>query len=729
MPVPRQSVGAHLAEQATLSWGPNDKHRLLNTSLPRVDGMVKATGVAKYTYDAKPAGMLFGRLLLSPIARGKVSSYDDSAAKAIPGVKMILQGDPVAKSRDILFEGAVIAAVAAVTPEIAADAIKAIVVKFDAEPFIVSADDAFKPEAPKVWDSGNITKSEVRGDRAKVEDALSRCDATVDVEYRTPRLHHCCLETHGLVVDYTGGETATVYASTQATHSIPGDAAGQLGLKQDAVKAIVQNMGGGFGSKFGIGMPGLWACKLSKETSLPVRMMLTRGDEFIAGGNGPASVQKVHAGVNKDGTIAAFLTEQYSLGGIAGKGSLAGLPYIYDCKSVYRESSGIHTNEDASVALRAPGHPQASFAMESLMDELAEKIGMDPVEFRKKNQGDESWHRQLDVGAKAIGWETRNAKPDSGEGFLQRGIGCGLGQWNSQGHPQCVVTVTISKSGDVVASVGSQDLGTGTRTYIRAIVAEELGLNMDDVKEEIGDSDLGDANGSGGSTTAASLSPAVKDAAVKAKLAFAERIAPVLGASAADVRFDDRTILANDKKLTWQQACAALPAAGLSVVGTFQKGLSGKGVHGACFAEVEVNMRTGYIRPVKMVHVQDSGLPLNRLAMESQINGGMIQALGMALYEGRVMDEKLGIMLNPELGSYKLPGCLEMPELVPIIDDGDTRPEVIGIAESTNVAGVGAVANAVYNACGVRIRELPITPDKILMGLEAMKATAAKGQA
>ena len=720
-----------MAEQATLSsslsWGPNDKHRLLNTPLPRVDGMVKATGVAQYTYDAKPIGMLYGRLLLSPIAHGKVSSYDDSAARAVPGVKAILKGDPVGKSRDILFQGAVIAAVAAITPEIAADAIKAIVVKYDAEPFIVTADEAFKPDAPKVWDTGNVVKGEIRGDRGKVEEALTHCDATVDVEYRTPRLHHCCLETHGLVVDYTGGEKATVYASTQATHSIPGDAAGQLGLKQADVQAIVQNMGGGFGAKFGIGLPGLWACKLSKETSLPIKVMLTRVDEFLAGGNGPASVQKVRAGVNKDGTLAALLTEQYSLGGIAGKGSLAGLPYIYDCKNVYRQSSGIHTNEDASVALRAPGHPQASFAMESLMDELAEKIGMDPVEIRRKNQDDASWHRQLDVGAKAIGWERRNAKPASGEGYLKRGMGCGLGQWNSQGHPQCVVTVTITRSGDVVASVGSQDLGTGTRTYIRAIVAEELGLNMDDVREEIGDSDLGDANGSGGSTTAASLSPAVKDAAVKAKLAFADRVAPVLGAAAADVKFDDRSVSANDKKLTWRQACAALPAAGLSVVGTFQKGLSGKGVHGACFAEVEVDMRTGAIRPIKMVHVQDSGLPLNRLAMESQINGGMIQAIGMALFEGRVMDEKLGIMLNPELGSYKLPGCLEMPELVPIIDDGDSRPEVIGIAESTNVAGVGAIANAVYNACGVRVRELPITPDKILMGLESLKATAMHG--
>jgi len=170
-------------------------------------------------------------------------------------------------------------------------------------------------------------------------------------------------------------------------------------------------------------------------------------------------------------------------------------------------------------------------------------------------------------------------------------------------------------------------------------------------------------------------------------------------------------------RLDWKQACAALPAAGLSIRGEWKPGLSGSGAHGASFAEVEVDMETGYIRPIKMVHVQDGGLILNRAGAQSQINGGMIQSLGMALYEGRVMDSKTGIMLNSGFGDYKLAGCLEIPELIPIIDDGDDRQVVIGIAEPANIPGVGAVANAVYNACGVRVRELPITPDKILNGL------------
>jgi xanthine dehydrogenase YagR molybdenum-binding subunit len=243
---------------------------------------------------------------------------------------------------------------------------------------------------------------------------------------------------------------------------------------------------------------------------------------------------------------------------------------------------------------------------------------------------------------------------------------------------------------------------------------------MADIAEEIGNSKLGNANASGGSTTAASLAPAVKDAAFNIRQAMAERLAPLLGVGAKldDVKFAAGSVAGNGKNLTWKQACAALPAAGLSATGKWQPGLSGGGVHGACFAEVEVDVETGHVRPLKMVHVQDVGLPLNRTALESQINGGMIQGMGMALWEGRVMDETLGVMLNPGLGDYKIPGCLEMPELVPIIDDDDKRQAVIGVAEPAIIPSVGALANAVFNACGARIRDLPITADKVLMALQ-----------
>jgi xanthine dehydrogenase YagR molybdenum-binding subunit len=699
-----------------LSWGPNDKHRLLNTKLRRADGPAKTTGTAIYTHDVRLPGMLFARFVCSPHAHAEVKNVDTSAAEKIKGVKAVV---PV--GGQIRYQGQPVVAIAATTQEAAQDAVKAVVVDYEVLPHVVTAEEAMKPGAQSVFPpdrqrGGRGGGGQARGNPEPVADALASCDAVVEAEYRTKIVHHCCLETHGVCVDYRGGDSATVYATTQGTHTIPGDAARILDLDESNVTGIVENMGGGFGSKFGIGIAGQWALKLSKQLSVPVKMMLTRKDEFLTAGNGPGSIATVKAGVSKDGTLVAINAVQHGLAGV-GRGNIAPLPFQYKAQHVYQEETAIHTNEDSSVAMRAPGFPQASFAMESLMDELAYKIGMDPVEFRKKNVADPFHRRQLDMGAKAIGWEKRNPTPGAGSGVLRRGMGCGIGSWGGGGGPQCVVTVTIGRDGSIVAAVGSQDLGTGTRTYIRAIVAEELGLGMEDVLEKIGNSKLGGANSSGGSTTAASLAPAVKDAAFKARMEMAKRIAALLGVPADAVVFADGKVSAGDKSMDWKQACAALPAAGLSVVGEWKPGLSGKGAHGASFAEVEVDMETGYIRPIKMCHVQDGGLILNRMAAESQINGGMIQSLGMALYEGRVMDSKLGIMLNSGFGDYKLAGCLEIPELIPIIDDGDTRQAVIGIAEPANIPGVGAVANAVYNACGVRVRELPITPDKILNGL------------
>jgi xanthine dehydrogenase YagR molybdenum-binding subunit len=725
-------------------WGPNDKHALLNHRLTRVDGPVKVSGAAQYTHDRRLPGMLYGRVLRSPHAHARVRSVDLSEARRIPGVRAVVgatdeevvegsnraaeeaekknrvdtgEAKPARKELVALFAGMPVAAVAATTPEIAEDALRAIRVEYEVLPHVVRAEDALKEDAPKVYPEGNLEPKDKRGDAAKVAEAFKQCDVVVEAEYRTPIIHHSSLETHGNVVDYRGGGEATVYASTQGTFTIPGDAAQELGLKESAVTAVVEHMGGGFGSKFGIGVEGMMACRLSKQAKAPVHLMLTRKDEFLLAGNRSGSWQKFKAGATRDGKLVAFQATQYQLGGL-GDGSQAGQPYIYTAANAYRERIAIHTHEDSSRAMRAPGHPQASFAVESLMDELAYKLGMDPVEFRKKNLKDAVYHRQLDRGAREIGWERRNRTPGGGAAVLKRGMGCGIGTWGGGGGPQCQVDVTVARDGSVTVAVGTQDLGTGTRTFTRAIVAEELGLQVKDVVERIGDSRLGSANSSGGSTTSASLAPAVKDAAVKARLAVAEKLSPLLGgAKPEQITFGAGNVSAGGKSLAWKQACAALPSTGVKAHGEWQSNLAASGVHGVCFAEVEVDTETGHVRPVKMVHVQDVGLPLNRLAVESQINGGMIQSLGMALWEGRVMDARLGLQLNADFGDYKLPGSLEIPELVPLIDDEDKREAVIGVGEPSIIPSVGALVNAVFNACGVRVRELPATPDKILMGL------------
>ena len=709
-----QMVEIEVDADAGPGWGPNDKHTLLNHRYTRVDGPLKVAGMARYTYDQRLPGMLYARILRCPHAHARVTSMDTDAASKIPGVKAIIPA-PLSELR---FAGAPVAAVAATTPEIAGDAVRAIKVNYEVLPHVVHAAAAIRPDAPKVLaEEDNLKEAAKNGDPQKAEAAFATADAIVEGEYISQRVHHACLETHGMVVDYRGGDTATLYASTQGTFTIAGDAAKELGLTETAVTVSVEHMGGGFGSKFGLGLEGLLACRLSKQTSTPVKLMFTRYDEFVMAGNRSGSWQKLKAGVKKDGTIVALNARQYRLGGL-GPGSQAGQPYIYRMGDTYREIYALHTNEDSSIAMRAPGHPQASFAVESLMDELAYKIKMDPVEFRKKNLRDEVYHRQLERAAQEIGWARRNPIAGGNAGPLKRGMGCAVGVWGGGGNNQCKVDVTISRDGSVVVAVGTQDLGTGTRTYTRAIVAEELGLTVKDVKERIGNSKLGAANPSGGSTTAASLSPSVKDAAIKARVMMAERVAPLLGnPKPEEVVFSGGNVSANGKSLSWKQATASLPVAGMTSHGEWRADLQSRGIHGACFAEVEVDVETGHVKPIKMVHIQDGGLPLNRLTMESQINGGMIQSLGMALWEGRVMDAHLGMMLNPGFGDYKLPGSLEMPELVPLIDDDDKREAVIGIAEGCIIPAVGALVNAVFNACGVRVRELPVTPDKILMGL------------
>src|SRR2546429_5446720 len=447
-----QMVEIEVDDVAGPTWGPNDKHTLLNHRLTRVDGPLKVSGAARYTYDVRLPGMLYARVRRCPHAHARIAKFDSSAAAKIPGVKAIIQ-TPLKEFR---FAGSPVAAVAAITPEIAHDAIRALVVEYEVLPHVVSARDALKPEAPEVLprdprkpDEKNLRLANKNGDAEKVETALKNCDAIVEAEYVTPRVHHCCLETHGMVVDYSGGDSATIYATTQGTFTIPDDAAKELGLPQSGVTVTVQHMGGGFGSKFGIGIEGMMACRLSKETKSPVKLMLTRSDEFLMTGNRSGSWTKFKAGVKKDGTLAAVQATQYRLGGV-GPGSQAGQPYaVYRVGDSYREVYALQTNEDSSIAMRAPGHPQASFAMESLLDELAYKIGIDPVEFRKKNIPDKAWHRQLDRGAKEIGWERRNQTPGEGKGPLKRGMGCGIGAWGGGGNAQCVVDVTIGQGGSV----------------------------------------------------------------------------------------------------------------------------------------------------------------------------------------------------------------------------------------------------------------------------------------
>ena len=599
-------------------WGPREAHTLLNTKLRRVDGPEKATGKAKYTHDQKPEGLLYGAVLRAPHACAKVTKIDGTKASTIPGVKAVMTFG----EKDLKYQGDPVAVVAATSPEIASDAIRAILVTYQPKPFVVTRQQALKPDAPEVFaggGKGNLRERGKDGDAAEADAAFKTADVIVEHEFEVGMQHHACLETHGTTVDYRGGDTATVWTSTQHAHGIAGDAAQELGLPEASVTGICEYMGGGFGSKFSIDMPGNWACQLSKKVKAPVKFMMTRADEFLMMGHRPGAWQKVKAGATKDGKLVALSATQYILTGTGGDRP-TGLPYIYHAGKVHREGYQLSTNQDGNRAMRGPGHPQVSFAMESMMDDLAYAIGMDAIEFRKKNTDNPTYHRQMDAGAKAIGWENRPKTPGGGAVYgpfksLKKGYGLGLATWNGGGGAQCKVDVFIKPDGSIAVQVGTQDLGTGSRTYTGAIVAEEFGLPLDAVETRIGSTKYGDANGSGGSTTTASLAPSVKDAAFKARTAFTEKVAPALNAKPEDLLLKDGKVSVSghpEQSLTWKQACATLGAAGITARGEWNSSLAGNGVHGAQFAEVEVDIETGKVRVLKMAGVHDCGLPMNR---------------------------------------------------------------------------------------------------------------------
>jgi xanthine dehydrogenase YagR molybdenum-binding subunit len=488
------------------------------------------------------------------------------------------------------------------------------------------------------------------------------------------------------------------------------------------VTTIVEHMGGGFGAKFGLGVAGLAACKLARQLGRPIHLMLTRADEFVMGGNRSASRQVLKGGVDKQGKLVALVADIEKFGGVGDGSFPARRPYIYEVGSFFLQSTAVYTHTDASVAMRAPGHPQASFGIESLIDELAYAVGVDPLTLRKQNLAHPAYARQLDAVASAIGWHAHpnQRTPGVANGGLNVGIGFGVATWGGGGSPRCQVDVKIEKDGSVSASVASQDLGTGTRTYVAGIVAEELGLELGQVVARIGNSRYGAGSPSGGSTTTASLAPAVKDAAFKARGLLAAKVAPVLGVPVELVRFEGGQVFAQDDRkraLSFAKACALLGGEGLTARGTWQSSLAGNGVHGAQAAKVRVDTLTGEVVVLEMAGMQDCGLVLNRAAVKSQLNGGMIQALGYGLFEERVIDPVLGVALNANLEDYKLPGTLEIPAMQALIDDGDDRRVVIGMAEPAIIPGHGAIANAVFNACGARVRSLPITPDKVLAAL------------
>lgn len=731
----------------------NAKLNVIGKRTKRLDAVYKVTGAAKYTADIQLPGMLYGKFVRSIHPHARIRSVDTSKAEKMAGVHAVHVlttdpiTDPVAPTGDKLpvvrYVGQPIAAVAAETQELADEAAKLVEVVYHPLPFVIDLDEAQKPNATLVYeqkieqrqtegDVGNVAGGEQRGNvrgpntrsRGDLEKGFAEADILLEREYRTQVQTHCTLETHGVVADWKS-DGLTVYASTQGTKGVRDELAEIFNLPVSKVRVITEYMGAGFGSKFGAGNYGAMATMLSKKAGRPVRLMLNRWEEQHAAGNRPNSHQKLKIGAKKDGTLTAMQLVAYGTGGVnlgAGVGSVA--RSMYTCPNYKGEQNHVFTHAGPGAAFRAPGAVQGLFALEQAIDELAVELNMDPVKLRDVIDPSKIRSIQRRKAAEKFGWKYRPANSDTGP--VKRGIGMAQGQWHQGINFDSSATVRINKDSSVEIRSGVQDIGTGIRTVVAQVVAEELGLQAEDITVKIGDTTYPAGPGSGGSVTTGSITPAVRNAAYQAKMKLLADVAGEMKTEIADLMMKNGEVISRkdpSNKMSFTEATGKMRADQVMATATRSANYPGStrdALGSVQFAEVTVDTETGVIKVERIVAAHTCGRPMNPLQIESQINGGVIMGVGFALYEDRVMDVRTGYMVNPNLEMYKMPFSKEIPDIDIILIEhysAQSSTDATGIGEPANIATAPAIANAVYNAIGVRIYETPMSPEKVLAAL------------
>lgn len=703
-------------------WAWPEKPTILSTSVKRLDGPDKVTGRAKYTFDILRPGMLYGRIVRSPHPHARIVSIDVSEAAIAPGVKAtLLHKEPGA---EVMYQGDAVAAVAADTEERAIDAARLVKVQYEVLPHFANVDQAMAADAPVVFAGGNVRAGAAQ-ESGVLETGFQAAAFTVEQTYSTHVITHVCMESHAAVCEWDG-DKLTAWVSTQAVHGSAQQFAQGLKIPQTNVRVICQYMGGGFGAKSQIGAEGLICARLAQTAKLPVKVALDRKEEHLDTGNRPSANAHIKAGVGADGMLTAFDAESWGTGG-AGAGSDFPLPYIYQFPNRRRSHKNVYINAGQQRPMRAPGHPQGCFLTEILMDELADRVRMDPVEFRIKNVPAEApnarWKSYLPEAARLFGWDKRHPTGDAARGSIRTGMGCSVHQWGGGGRGS-QARCEIMPDASVVMKIGTQDIGTGTRTIVAMVTAETLGLPLDAVRAEIGDTVYPFSGGSGGSTTAASVSPAVRLAAGQALDVLFAKVAPTLNVDPSALVAASGRIQSKDNPaigLAWKDACKLLGTEPIAADGQWQAGLSGTGTSGVQFTEAEVDIETGIVRVKRILAIQDCGLVVDQLTAESQVYGGVVGSLNFALFEDRILDRVTGQMVNPNMEWYLLAGLSDMPKIEIHLKNQPERG-VIGIGEPPTVSTASAIANAVRNAIGVTIRSLPLTPQRVLQAIEQEKA-------
>lgn len=582
--------------------------------------------------------------------------------------------------RTVRFCGEEVAVVAAESEEIAEDALRLIEVDYEPLPFTLGLDDGERDE-PTVEQRGDIKRG------------FREAEVVIEQTYSTQTALHNALEPHGCTAAWEN-ETLVLYESTQGIFAVRKAVSAKLRMPAKRVRVITQHMGGGFGAKQVAWKHSVMAALLARRAGRPVQLMLDRESENLAAGNRNATRQRVRLGAKRDGTLTAIdVHALVQIGAYRAGGEdsyvIGTYQTLYRCPNVRAEQALVRTNTGPAVAFRAPGHAEATFALESAMDELARALALDPFELRLRNYATEdqvedkpytnaqSLRRCYEQVAAAFGWGEKRGGETAGA--RKRGVGCAVHDWEGgSGHPPANVRVEIGPNGAVRIVTGTQDIGTGTRTALAQIAAEELGVPMERISIALGDTAENlYAPASAGSSTLATLGPAVRMAAAKAKKR----------GSGKGVRGDNP----EDKSI---RTC------------------------GAQCVEVEVDTGTGEVRVVRVAAAHDCGRVINPLLVESQVIGGITQGLGYALTEERVVDAASGIVLNANLEEYKVQTAADLPQIInatasmPDWDANETGAK--GIGEPPIIPTAAAVANAIFDAVGVRVRDLPLKRDRLL---------------
>ena len=761
------------------------EYAVLGKRVTRVDALEKVTGAAQYGGDVHLPGMLHGKFVRSTHPHAKILNIDTSEAEKLPGVRAIVTQDDVESGRrvfatdKVLYLGEPIAAVAATDPDIAEEAADLIKIEYEVLPAVQDVMEAIEPDAPRLHSDDTKdgpARRTIRADLRKlerdkspadhsaeiaelnaqleateddvyynisaethsaagdVEQGFAESDLVVEDTYVIPRVHQTYMEPHVSVADVESTGKVTVWASTQGPFAIRSGIAGTLGIPLNQINVVATTMGGGFGGRFGVALTHVPAVLLSQKTGRPVKIQMTREEEFTDGRPAPGCVIKLKTGVKNDGTILAreglAFWDSGSVSG-ASIGSTIRLRGVYKFPHLKVDAYGVYTNKSGTAAYRAPGTPQVAFAGESQLDDIARKLDLDPVEFRLKNmrvEGDPvpagpnepkvGYKETLQAVADAVDWKNRTKEPNQGWGVA-------IGDWTNGCGPGGMF-VSIHEDGSARIFHGSMDI-TGTDTALAQIVAEILTLSYEEVAITRGDTDSAPyATGSGGSVVTFTMGNTAKLAAEDTRRRLLELAAERLNTDVESLELKDgkvSTIVGDPPKSIGfgELAAYSLSTTGGPIVGkgSFARKPSTPAL-AAQIAKVEIDPDTGRIKVLKMAASQDVGFAINPMAVEGQIEGGAVQGYAWATMEEMQYNEEGNV--NPGFVDYRVPTTADLPTVESVIVEVEAPDGPFGakgVGEPPITPTLATMANAVADAVGIRITELPMKPEKVVDALHS----------